>query len=67
MPKRFRTPRPEPLGGTLDASERRRRQVIEGLRDAFVSMDAHWRITDCNARTEAILGRTRAELLGREM
>lgn len=67
MPKRFQTPRPEPLAAALEASERRRRELIEGLRDAFVSMDAEWRITDCNARTEAIVGRPRAELLGREI
>lgn len=67
MPKRFQTPHPEPLDAALEASERRRREIVEGLRDAFVSMDAEWRITDCNARTEAIVGRSRAELLGREI
>lgn len=65
MPKRYHTPRIEPLGVALEAMERRQRQIIEGLRDAFLSLDAKWRVTDCNARAEAILGRPRAELVGR--
>ena len=67
MPKRFNTPPPEPPGASPAPSEQLQRQVIEGLRDAFLSMDAQWRITDCNARAEAILGRSRGELLGRSV
>lgn len=64
MPKRFLTPDIEAPFAELEASERRAREIIEGLRDAFVSVDVHWRITDCNARAEVILGRPRAELVG---
>src|SRR5512146_66548 len=67
MPKRFHTPDVEAPVVQLEASERRAREIVEGLRDAFISFDAQWRVTDCNARTEAILGRPRAQLLGRQI
>src|SRR5512146_2945846 len=65
MPKRFRTPVLEAPGAELEVGERRAREIIEGLRDAFVSLDAEWRVTDCNAPAERILDHPRAELVGR--
>jgi PAS domain S-box-containing protein len=64
MPKRFRTPPIDAPAANPAPVARREREIVEGLRDAFLSVDGHWRIADCNGRAEQILGRTRAELLG---
>ena len=41
------------------------RQVLAALTEGFVSLDAEWRVTECNGATERLLGRKRAELVGR--
>lgn len=39
--------------------------VLESISDAFFALDHEWRFTYVNARAEALLARTRGELLGR--
>jgi PAS domain S-box-containing protein len=48
-----------------NAGDFRARQIIDGLREGFVSLDSHWRVTDCNGAMEAILSRSRSDLLAR--
>jgi PAS domain S-box-containing protein len=43
----------------------RAREIVEGLGDGFLSLDADWRITDCNGALERILNLPRLALLGR--
>ena len=45
----------------------RARQIVEGLRDGFLGIDAGWRVTDCNAAAQRFLDRTQEDLLGREI
>ena len=45
----------------------RARQIIDGLRDGFFSLDSQWRVTDCNGAMEAFLSRSRSELLARSI
>jgi len=52
-------------GVAPNAEDFRARQIIDGLRDGFFSLDSHWRVTDCNAAMEAILSRSRGDLLER--
>lgn len=47
------------------AAERRVAGVLEGMSDAFVALDADWRITYLNAEAERIAGRHRNEIIGR--
>jgi PAS domain S-box-containing protein len=42
----------------------RSRQIVDGLADGYVSFDADWRLTDCNAAAEQVLKRGRQDLLG---
>lgn len=46
---------------------RRLTDVLEGITDAFVSIDREWRFTYINAAAEKILGRERQELLGQDL
>ncbi len=55
-----------PKVGALDSPEHAR-QIVEGLGDGFLSLDADWRITDCNRVIEVYLNRRRRSLLGREV
>src|ERR1700753_1705071 len=43
---------------------RRTREIVEGVGDGFISLDAEWCITDCSAGAEALLRHTRGALLG---
>jgi PAS domain S-box-containing protein len=67
MPKRLQTSQVETPGADPRAAERRVREIIDGLRDAFLGLDAGGCVIECNARAESILGRRRAELLGRSI
>ena len=51
----------------LRQSEERVAGILDGITEAFVSIDRHWRYTFVNAAAERILGRRREELLGRDM
>jgi PAS domain S-box-containing protein len=57
-----RSPQVDPPDGVDRA-----RQIVEGLGDGFLSLDAEWRITDCNRVIERFLNRRRRSLLGREI
>lgn len=49
-------------------AERGQRQItaiLESITDAFFAVDLDWRFTYVNGRAEALLGRSREELLGR--
>jgi PAS domain S-box-containing protein len=45
-------------------SERRAREIVEGVAEGFISLGADWRITDCSAGAERLLRRKRDDLLG---
>jgi PAS domain S-box-containing protein len=49
----------------LRSSERRTRLIVDSARDGFISTDADGRVLDINASAERLLGRPRAEVLGR--
>jgi PAS domain-containing protein len=49
----------------LRSSERRTREIVESARDGFISTDAEGRVVDINAAGEVLLGRSRADVLGR--
>jgi PAS domain S-box-containing protein len=43
------------------------RQIIAQLAEGFVSLDADWRVVECNAAAARLLNRTREELIGRNL
>ncbi len=49
----------------LRSSERRTRLIVDSARDGFISTDAEGRVLDINHSAERLLGRPRAEVLGR--
>ncbi len=49
----------------LRSSERRTRLIVDSARDGFISTDADGRVLDINASAERLLGRPRADVLGR--
>jgi PAS domain S-box-containing protein len=49
----------------LRSSERRTRLIVDSARDGFISTDAQGRVLDVNAAAEQLLGRSRAEVVGR--
>ena len=51
----------------LRSSERRTRLIVDSARDGFISTDARGHVLDVNAAAEALLGRPRAEVIGRPM
>ena len=42
---------------------RRAREIVEGVGEGFISVDADWRVTDCNSGAERLLRRRRDDLL----
>lgn len=51
----------------LRAAHERLTQVVESISDAFYAVDADWRLTYLNRRTEQLWGRPREALLGRTL
>ncbi|MEA2233386.1 MAG: hypothetical protein QOD83_3202 [Solirubrobacteraceae bacterium] len=49
----------------LRSSERRTREIVDSARDGFISTDTDGRVLDVNAAAEVLLGRSRADVLGR--
>ncbi len=49
----------------LRKSEQRLKVILENSYDAFISMDANWRITDWNGQAEKTFGWSREEALGK--
>jgi len=49
-----------------ETSEQRRR-ILESITDAFVALDEDWTLTYVNAQAEALLERSRDELLGQHL
>jgi len=47
--------------------DQERATLLERILDAFVSVDSQWRFTYVNHHAEALLGKTREELLGRNV
>jgi len=60
---RATTERP-PAEEELRRSHARVEAILASITDGFFALDTAWRFTYLNARAEALLGRTRAELLG---
>ncbi len=51
----------------LRASNERHRAILESITDAFYAFDRDWRFTYVNRRAEAFMGRSREELLGKDV
>ena len=51
----------------LRESEERHRTILESITDAFYAFDRDWRFTYVNRRAEALMGRSREELLGKDV
>jgi len=51
----------------LQESARTMANILENTTDGFFAVDSEWRITHLNAEAETLLGRSRDELLGREL
>src|SRR5947209_10196346 len=47
--------------------DQERARLLESITDAFVSIDTEWCFTYVNHRAEVVLGKTREELLGRNV
>src|SRR6516162_2273207 len=61
------TRRPMTPSGDLPAPAEpidRARAIIDGLGEGFLSVDADWRLTDCNPAAERFFRRKRDEILG---
>jgi PAS domain S-box-containing protein len=50
----------------LQESARTTANILENTTDGFFAVDSEWKITHLNAEAEALLGRTRDELLGQK-
>ncbi|MBI4545657.1 MAG: PAS domain S-box protein [Gemmatimonadetes bacterium] len=48
-----------------EAARERLTNILESIRDGFVALDRGWRFTYVNRKAEELLGRPRAELVGR--
>lgn len=44
----------------------RSRQLLDALRQGFLSLDADWRLTDCNVIAERLFGYSRSDLIGQQ-
>jgi PAS domain S-box-containing protein len=55
------------LGGALRRSEARKSAMFEAASDAIVTLDHEGRIVECNSAADSVFGRTRTELLGKEL
>jgi two-component system, sporulation sensor kinase A len=56
-----------PLQYVGHGEEQDRAALLESIPDAFVSVDTHWQFTYVNQHGEEVLGKTREELLGRNV
>ncbi len=50
----------------LREQEQRTRTILESITDAFCTLDREWRFTYVNRQAEALLGRRREDLMGRD-
>ncbi len=72
-PKKLRTShqrkrqKTSPLKHVGHGKEQDRVALLESIPDAFVSVDTEWQVTHINQRAEEMLGKTREELLGRNV
>lgn len=66
-PHRRRSQKTSPLKYIGYGQEQDRAALLEGIPDAFVSVDTHWQVTYVNKQGEQVLGKTREELLGRNV
>jgi len=49
----------------LQEAERRSRNILESIRDAFLLIDHYWRVVKVNSAAETLLGETESSLRGR--
>ncbi len=56
-----------PLKYVGHGTDQERAALLERLPDGFVSVDSHWQVTYVNRQAEVVLGKTREELLGRNI
>jgi PAS domain S-box-containing protein len=66
-PHQRRSQKTSPLKYIGHGQEQDRAALLESIPDAFVSVDAHWQVTYVNKQGEQVLGKTREELLGRNI
>ena len=50
-----------------ESAERSITSILESITDSYIALDRSWLITDLNERAAAILGKTRAELIGNNL
>jgi PAS domain S-box-containing protein len=48
----------------LAPARERAREIVDGLGEGFLSVDADWRLTDCNPPAERLLHQARGDILG---
>src|SRR5437588_497252 len=62
-----RSQKASPLKYIGHGKEQKRATLLESIPDAFVSVDAEWKFTYVNQHAEEVLGKTREQLLGRNV
>ena len=67
FPHHPRTRKTSALKYVGHGTDQERAALLERLPDAFVSVDPHWQFTYINRQAEALLGKGREELLGRNV
>ncbi len=67
FPHQPRTRKTSALKYVGHGTDQERAALLERLPDAFVSVDPHWQFTYINRQAEALLGKGREELLGRNV
>jgi PAS domain S-box-containing protein len=66
-PHQRKSQKTSPLQYVGHGEEQDRAALLESIPDAFVSVDTHWQFTYVNQHGEEVLGKTREELLGRNV
>src|SRR5436305_4234807 len=67
LPHQPRTRKTSALKYVGHGTDQERAALLERLPDAFVSVDPHWQFTYINRQVEALVGKGREELLGRNV
>ena len=67
FPHHPRTRKTSALKYVGHGTDQERAALLERLPDAFVSVDPHWQFTYINRQVEALVGKGREELLGRNV
>ncbi|MBW4679948.1 MAG: PAS domain S-box protein [Microcoleus vaginatus WJT46-NPBG5] len=61
------TGREQQLRTTAEAAQQQTIKILESITDGFISLDRHWRYTYVNQAAAGMVGKTREELLGKNI